>query len=142
MENIGDDYAQQVNLETLQSLSEVISLHIPQTDLTKGLVNKKFIEAMSNPFWLLNTARGSAVVTQDLVEGLQSQKIMGAGLDVLEYETRSFSSIFNQEILPPALKYLMEAEHVLLSPHVAGCTQESHLKLATTIIEKLKKIVS
>ena len=97
---------------------------------------------MSHPFWLLNTARGSAVVTQDLVEGLQSQKIMGAGLDVLEYETRSFSSIFNQEILPPALQYLMEAEHVLLSPHVAGWTQESHLKLATTIIEKLKKIFS
>ena len=142
LENIGDDYAQQVNLETLQSLSEVISLHIPQTDLTKGIINKEFIDAMSHPFWLVNTARGSAVVTQDLVEGLQSQKIMGAGLDVLEYETLSFSSIFNQEILPPALQYLMEAEHVLLSPHVAGWTQESHLKLATTIIEKLKKIFS
>ena len=142
LENIGDDYAQQVNLETLQSQSEVISLHIPQTDLTKGLINKEFIDTMSNPFWLLNTARGSAVVTKDLVDGLQSKKIMGAGLDVLEYETRSFSSIFNQEILPPALKYLMEAEHVLLSPHVAGWTQESHLKLATTIIEKLKKIFS
>ena len=67
---------------------------------------------------------------------------MGAGLDVLEYETLSFSSIFNQEILPPALQYLMEAEHVLLSPHVAGWTQESHLKLATTIVKKVKNIFS
>ena len=142
LEDIGDNYARQVNWETLQSQSEVISLHIPQTDLTKGMINKEFIDAMSHPFWLLNTARGSAVVTQDLVEGLQSQKIMGAGLDVLEYETQSFSSIFSHESLPPALQYLMEAENVLLSPHVAGWTRESHLKLATTIVEKVKNIFS
>ena len=129
-------------METLQSQSEVISLHIPQTDLTNSMINKEFIEAMSHPFWLLNTARGAAVVTLDLVEGLKSQKIMGAGLDVLEYENRSFSSIFNQEKLPPELKYLMDAENVLLSPHVAGWTKESHLKLATTIVKKVKNIFS
>ncbi len=142
LENVGNDNAQQVNLETLQSQSEVISLHIPQTDLTNSMINKEFIEAMSHPFWLLNTARGAAVVTLDLVEGLKSQKIMGAGLDVLEYENRSFSSIFNQEKLPPELKYLMDAENVLLSPHVAGWTKESHLKLATTIVKKVKNIFS
>lgn len=140
LENVGDEYAQQVNWETLISQSEVISLHIPQTDLTRGLIDKKFIDSMAHPFWLLNTARGSAVVTEDLVTGLKSKKIMGAGLDVLEYETRSFSSIFNQENLPPALQYLMEAENVLLSPHVAGWTQESHVKLATTVVDKIKKL--
>jgi len=95
---------------------------------------------MAHPFWLLNTARGSAVVTEDLVAGLKSRKIMAAGLDVLEYETQSFSSIFKGGKLPPALQYLMEADHVLLSPHVAGWTRESHLKLATTIVEKVKKL--
>ena len=140
LENVGDEYAQQVNWETLISQSEVISLHIPQTDLTRGLIDQEFIEAMAHPFWLLNTARGSAAVTKDLVTGLKSKKIIGAGLDVLEYETRSFSSIFNQENLPPALQYLMEAKNVLLSPHVAGWTQESHIKLATTVVDKIKKL--
>ena len=140
LENVGDEYAQQVNWETLISQSEVISLHIPKTDLTRGLIDKKFIDSMAHDFWLLNTGRGSAVVTKDLVTGLKSKKIIGAGLDVLEYETRSFSSIFNQENLPPALQYLMEAKNVLLSPHVAGWTQESHVKLATTVVDKIKKL--
>lgn len=140
LENVGDEYAQQVNWETLISQSEVISLHIPKTDLTRGLIDKKFIDSMAHAFWLLNTGRGSAVVTKDLVKGLKSKKIIGAGLDVLEYETRSFSSIFNQENLPPALQYLMEAKNVLLSPHVAGWTQESHVKLATTVVDKIKEL--
>lgn len=140
LNDVGDQNAKQVSLKTLQSECEVISLHIPQTDLTRGIIDRKFIAEMTHPFWLLNTARGSAVVTQDLVTGLKSKKIMGAGLDVLEYETRSFSSIFNEEALPPALRYLMEAENVILSPHVAGWTRESHIKLATTIVDKVKKI--
>lgn len=140
LENVEDQYARQVDWKTLLAECEVISLHIPQTELTRGMIDKEFISSMANPFWLLNTARGSAVVTEDLVSGLQTQKIMGAGLDVLEYETRSFSSIFNQEVLPPALQYLMEAENVVLSPHVAGWTRESHIKLATTIVDKVKKL--
>ena len=140
LDNVGDKFAQQVSLEKLQSQCEVISLHIPQTPQTLGMINNKFISNMTHPFWLLNTARGSAVVTVDLVEGLKSKKVLGAGLDVLEYETRSFSTTFNEEELPPALEYLMDADHVLLSPHVAGWTQESHVKLATTIVDKVKKL--
>ena len=140
LDNVGDKFARQVSLEKLQSQCEVISLHIPQTPQTLGMINNKFIANMTHPFWLLNTARGSAVVTVDLVEGLKSKKVLGAGLDVLEYETRSFSTTFNEEALPPALEYLMDADHVLLSPHVAGWTQESHVKLATTIVEKVKKL--
>ena len=140
LDNVGDQYVQQVDWKTLQAECEIISLHIPQTPLTRGMIDKKFIADMGHPFWLLNTARGSAVITEDLVAGLQSQKIMGAGLDVLEYETRSFSSIFNQENLPQALQYLMDAKNVLLSPHVAGWTQESHVKLATTVVDKIKDL--
>lgn len=140
LENISDAHARQVDLKTLQARCEIISLHVPQTESTQGMIDLNFIEKMRHPFWLLNTARGSAVVTDDLVAGLQSQKVLGAGLDVLEYETRSFSSIFNEEKLPPALEYLLQAENVLLSPHVAGWTQESHLRLATTIVEKVKKL--
>jgi D-3-phosphoglycerate dehydrogenase len=140
LDNVGDQFARQVSWEKLQSQCEVISLHIPQTPQTRRMIEKKFIADMTHPFWLLNTARGSAVVADDLVAGLKSKKVLGAGLDVLEYETRSFSSIFNEEELPPALQYLIEAENVLLSPHVAGWTRESHIKLATTIVEKVKKL--
>ena len=139
LDNVGDKNALQVSMEELITKSEVISIHTPQTAITRGIIDYKFIEEMRKPFWLLNTARGSAVVTEDLVAGLKSGKIMGAGLDVLEYETRSFSSIFNDDKPPLALEYLINAKNVILSPHVGGWTRESHLKLATTIVKKIKK---
>jgi D-3-phosphoglycerate dehydrogenase len=140
LDNVGDENALQVSMEELMTKSEVISIHTPHTPITRGIINYKFIEEMNHSFWLLNTARGSAVVTEDLVTGLQSGKIMGAGLDVLEYENRSFSSIFNDDKLPLALEYLIQAKNVILSPHVGGWTRESQIKLATTIVEKIKKI--
>lgn len=140
LDNVGDENALQVSMEELMTKSEVISIHTPHTPITRGIIDYKFIEEMNHSFWLLNTARGSAVVTEDLVTGLQSGKIMGAGLDVLEYETRSFSSIFNDDKLPLALEYLIQAKNVILSPHVGGWTRESQIKLATTIVEKIKKI--
>lgn len=133
----GDQYAQQVSLEILQQKAHILSLHIPQTEKTLGMVNQSFINAMKNPFWLLNTARGKAVVTEDLVEGLKTKKILGAGLDVLAYESSSFHSIFNSQKRPEALSYLLQSDQVLLSPHVGGWTFESHLKLAQTIVEKV-----
>ena len=102
------------------------------------MINTSFIKAMKKPFWFLNTARGKAVVTEDLVEGLNSGKILGAGLDVLEYESASFRSIFKKANRPIALEHLLSAENVLLSPHVGGWTFESHRKLAQTILNKIK----
>ncbi|WP_417800467.1 2-hydroxyacid dehydrogenase [Tenacibaculum sp.] len=139
---IGDKNAQQVSLKELQEKADVLSLHTPQTELTIKMVNSDFINSFSKPFWLLNTARGKSVVTKDLVEALQLGKVLGAGLDVLEYEKKSFENLFtNQEIevVPPALRYLINAENVLLSPHVAGWTIESKEKLAQTIVDKIKE---
>ncbi len=137
---VGDAYATQVDLASLQAASHVISLHIPQTPFTHGMIHRKFIDQMQHPFWLINTARGKAVITEDLVEGLKSGKILGAALDVLEYESASFHSIFNAQQRPPALDYLLHADQVLLSPHVAGWTFESHQKLAQTIVDKIKNL--
>lgn len=139
---IGDENAQQVSLKELQEKADVLSLHTPQTELTIKMVNSDFINSFSKSFWLLNTARGKSVVTKDLVEALQLGKVLGAGLDVLEYEKKSFENLFtNQEIevVPPALRYLINAENVLLSPHVAGWTIESKEKLAQTIVDKIKE---
>lgn len=135
---VGDDNARQVGILELQQKADVISLHVPQTELTIGMVNSEFIEAFQNPFWLLNTARGKCVVTKDLVTGLKSGKVLGAGLDVLEYEKKSFdfSDFFVNK--PKPFKYLRKASNVLLTPHVAGWTAESKEKLAQTIVDKIK----
>lgn len=136
-EDLGDQHATQVSLAELQEQSDVVSLHTPQTTDTIGMVNSEFINQFKKPFWLLNTARGKSVVTADLVKALTSGKILGAGLDVLEYEKASFEDMFNSE-LPAAFQYLIEADNVLLTPHVAGWTVESKEKLAQTIVDKIK----
>ena len=138
LQGIGDKNATEASIKTLQEKSDVLSLHIPQNDSAYQMINTSFIKAMKKPFWFLNTARGKAVVTEDLVEGLNSGKILGAGLDVLEYESSSFRSIFKKANRPKALEHLLSAENVLLSPHVGGWTFESHRKLAQTILNKIK----
>ncbi|WP_179349333.1 2-hydroxyacid dehydrogenase [Winogradskyella pacifica] len=136
--DVGDANAKQVILEELKAKSDVLSLHIPQTDLTLNMINSDFINGFKNPFWLINTARGKSVITEDLVKGLKSGKILGAGLDVLEYEKSSFENLFTSNEMPEAFQYLIAAENVLLSPHVAGWTVESNIKLSQTIVDKIK----
>ncbi len=137
LNGIEDENASQVSLSELQKKADVLSLHTPQTELTLGMVNREFINSFDKPFWLINTARGKSVVTKHLVEALKSGQILGAGLDVLEYEKSSFETLFSNE-LPEEFEYLVKAENVLLSPHVAGWTVESKIKLAQTIVDKVK----
>ncbi|MCP4052946.1 2-hydroxyacid dehydrogenase [Mesoflavibacter sp. SCSIO 43206] len=136
-DNVEDENATQVSLQKLQEEADVLSLHTPETPLTIGMVNQDFINNFKKPFWLINTARGKSVITSDLVNALKSNKILGAGLDVLEYEKTSFESLFSST-LPEAFQYLIEAQNVILSPHVAGWTIESKEKLAQTIVNKIK----
>ena len=136
--NVGDANAKQVTLEELQQKADVLSLHIPWTPETDKMVNADFIASFSNPFWLINTSRGKNVVTADLVQALESGKILGAGLDVLEYEKLSFETLFNDKNTPEAFDYLLKSSKVLLSPHIAGWTFESHERLAQVIVDKIK----
>ncbi|SOU87516.1 2-hydroxyacid dehydrogenase [Tenacibaculum dicentrarchi] len=138
--NVGDENCTQVSLEELQQKADVLSLHTPQTALTTNMIDANFINAFSKPFWLINTARGKSVVTSDLVDALKSSKVLGAGLDVLEYEKKSFENLFVNQDMPEAFQYLIKADNVLLSPHVAGWTVESKQKLAQTIVDKIKTI--
>lgn len=136
--NVGDANAKQVTLEELQQKADVLSLHIPWTPETDKMVNADFIASFSNPFWLINTSRGKNVVTADLVQALESGKILGAGLDVLEYEKLSFETLFQDKNTPEAFDYLLKSPKVLLSPHIAGWTFESHERLAQVIVDKIK----
>ncbi|MGS2762434.1 2-hydroxyacid dehydrogenase [Sinomicrobium sp. M5D2P9] len=136
--DVGDENATQVSLDELQQKADVVSLHTPLTPLTDKMVNSNFINAFTRPFWLINTARGKSVITKDLTEALKDKKVLGAALDVLEYEKSSFESLFSEDRIPEAFQYLLQADNVLLSPHVAGWTFESNIKLAQTIVDKIK----
>ena len=150
-DGVGDENAKQVSLNELQSKADVLSLHTPLTDLTKDMVDAKFIDSFQKPFYFINTARGKSVVTQDLVGALDSGKIKAAGLDVLEYEKSSFENLFKTETskfkwmrkgkklkLPEAFEYLTQSDNVIMTPHIAGWTKESKEKLAQTIVDKIK----
>lgn len=131
--NYASKYAEQVSLEQLQEEADIISLHIPLDEYSKGWVNKDFINAVSKPFWLVNTARGEIVQLKDLVEALKNGKVRGAALDVLENEklstfTDEQKQIFNE---------LKKNNQVILTPHIAGWTFESYRKISEVLGEKI-----
>ncbi|AMO20602.1 2-hydroxyacid dehydrogenase [Flavobacterium columnare] len=136
--NVGDANARQVTLQEFQEKVNVVSLHTPWTPQTDKMINDAFINSFAKSFWFINTARGNSVVTEDLVSGLKNGKILGAGLDVLEYEKLSFETLFEGK-KPEAFDYLLNADNVLLTPHIAGWTFESKEKLAQTIVDKIKE---
>ncbi|RAJ11544.1 2-hydroxyacid dehydrogenase [Arenibacter echinorum] len=136
---VGDENARQVGIMEFKQRSQVISLHVPQTPATINMINADFLKDFKNPLWLINTARGKCVVTEDLVSAMKEGKVLGAGLDVLEYEKKSFEDMFSGSELPEAFTYLIKANNVLLTPHVAGWTVESKIKLAQTVVDKIKE---
>ena len=138
LENVGDTNAKQVSFDEFQQKVEVLSLHLPWTPETDKMVNTAFIDGFVEPFWIINTSRGKNIVTADLVAAMKSGKILGAGLDVLEYEKLSFETLFQEDNTPEAFQYLLDAPNVILTPHVAGWTFESHERLAQVIVDKIK----
>ena len=137
-QHVGDANAKQVSLKELQQKADVLSLHIPWTPETNKMVDAAFIDAFTKSFWVFNTSRGNNVVTADLVAAMNAGKVLGAGLDVLEYEKLSFETLFQEDNTPEAFRFLLEADNVILSPHVAGWTFESHERLAQVIVDKIK----
>jgi D-3-phosphoglycerate dehydrogenase len=104
------------------------------------MVNEKFLSRFAKPIWLINTARGKILNTAALVKYLENGKVRGACLDVLEYESLSFERI-DASKLPEAFQYLIQSDKVILTPHIAGWTVESHEKIAKTLVEKISKVL-
>lgn len=131
---LSDGYATQVSLQQLQQEADVLSLHIPLTPETEFLVDEKFIQKMEKNFYLINTARGKNVETGAVVNALKSGKILGAALDVLEYEKPSFEDLENKN---PDLEFLLNSDKAIITPHIAGWTVQSKEKLARIIVDKI-----
>ena len=129
------NYPQKSSMETINKEADIISLHVPLTDETTYLVDDNFINRFAKNFYLINTARGKCVNTKNLVKALENKKIKGACLDVLEYEKTSFENL-SKDGLTSDMQYLMNAKNTILSPHVAGWTEESNVKIAEVLLNK------
>ena len=132
----GDHFVQECTLEAIFQQVNVVSFHIPLNKETKYFANDAFFDSFSKPVRLLNLSRGKIVNTKDLVSALKAKKVVGACLDVLEFETKSFESFFEQH-LPKEFDYLIHSENVILTPHVGGWTTESYFKLSNVLADKI-----
>jgi D-lactate dehydrogenase len=125
-------------LRTICSMSDVITLHIPLTDQTRGLIEKKLIQTMKRGVILVNTARGAIVNTQDVITALDSGHIGGFAMDVYEKEKGVFLNDLSGKLLnDPMLKKLMRIPNVLITPHQGFATREALKNIADGTVANL-----
>ncbi len=132
----GTDNVIETTLEHIFEEADVLSLHTPLTKETEYFINDSFINNFKKHIYIINTARGKCLNTTDLVKNINSGKVAGACLDVLEYEMVSFENLDSSN-MPDAFQYLIKSDKVVLSPHIAGWTKESNEKIARVLAEKI-----
>lgn len=125
----------EVGLKEIQKRADVISFHVPYNQETHYYFDEYFLDRCEKPFFLINTSRGKVVQTEAVVKGIKSGKLLGACLDVLEFESSSFEQVDSK--VKEYLSFFKQAENVILSPHVAGWTVESYEKLSSVLAQKI-----
>lgn len=129
-----DQYAREVSMEEIVKHSDVLSLHIPLTPETNGMVDDEYLFHFKKPVFLLNTARGKVAKVQSILNAIKQGKILGAGLDVLEVE--KYPALAEQ----PWYQEMIQCGKILLTPHVAGWTFDSYRKLSEVLAQKLGEL--
>lgn len=129
----GDDIVQESTPADIFEKADILSLHLPLTDETRYLVDRNFLSSFSKPFWLINTSRGQVLRTSVLLDMIESGRVLGAGLDVLENENPSTFSEVEWEIF----NRIIGKKNVIVTPHIAGWTHESKQKLAAILSDKI-----
>lgn len=130
---ITQSYIHKASLEQIKEEADVISFHLPQTELTVGLANESFFKGLSKSPIIVNTSRGKVVEIPALLKALENGWISGAALDVLPNEKLNTYSSQEKE----GLEKLCVNQRVLLTPHIAGYSKESFLRMSTVLLEKL-----
>jgi len=133
LKNFSDNHAREATLEEIYEKSDVVSIHLPLSEETHGYVNSIFLNQFKKNIVLLNTARGNHIVVKDLIEALHIGKVTHCGLDVLPFEKKSLESLNPG----PEFEQLLHFENVIFTPHVAGWTKESYLKLSQVLADKI-----
>lgn len=136
--NYSDAFAHEATMGQLLEEADVLSLHIPLTDETRMLIDDNLIERASKPFYLVNAARGEIASLSAVVRGLKSGKLRGACLDVLENE--KLGKLTPEQQL--AFDYLRQSDQVVLTPHVAGWTHESYVRINEVLVQQITQALA
>ncbi|OFX19857.1 MAG: hydroxyacid dehydrogenase, partial [Bacteroidetes bacterium GWA2_31_9b] len=135
--NYSNDFVKEKSLTELFEQVDILSLHVPLTDETNYMVNNDFINRFRKPLYIINTSRGKVLNTNDLVLNIKNGKVLGAALDVIEYEEVSFENLLSAKPIPESFDYLLKCNKVVLTPHIAGWTIESNIKLSEVLAQKI-----
>jgi len=127
----------QVELEDVFETADIVSVHIPFTEENKYWLDQSFWSKFKKPIYVINTARGDVLKISDLMDAIDDGKVLGACLDVLEFEKSSFENLDSEDEIPPDFVRLINSDKVILSPHIAGWTFESYDKLAKAMVSKI-----
>jgi D-3-phosphoglycerate dehydrogenase len=130
------NYAHKSSMNDIFKQADIISLHIPLTEETTYLIDEHFLNNFEKDIYLINTARGKCANTKSIVTALKSGKLKGACLDVLEYEKTSFENL-SENGFTTEMQYLIDSEKTILSPHIAGWTKESNIKIVELLLGKI-----
>lgn len=131
-----NQFCTEASMETVEREADILSLHIPLTEETKFLVGKNYFKRFKKRIILVNTARGEIVSLSDLVAAMHERMVRGAVLDVLENEKLEKLSPVQLD----AFNALRKKSNVIFTPHIAGWTFESHVKINVALVQKIRAL--
>ena len=126
-------YIKKVTLDEIFKKSDIVTLHVNYEEENINMINQKLFDLIDKPIYFINTARGELVNEQDLIQAIKENKVIKAAVDVLNHEARN--KIKNNKLL----KFAIDSNRVLITPHLGGCTKESMEKTEVFMANKLKK---
>lgn len=132
----GGKFIREADLEQICRYADVISFHVPLSDETKHMANEAFFDKLKNKPFIINTSRGNVVETSALINALKNGQIKGAALDVLENE--KLETLKENE--KQQLDFLLNQHNVLITPHIAGYSNEAFLKMSEVLVDKLLQL--
>lgn len=138
LENYGTSYAKQSEMDQIFEECDVVTFHVPLTKETKWMVDEIYLNQFKKSIYLMNLSRGSVLKTKDLMTCMESGKVLGAALDVLENE--KIGKLTEEE--KEWFEYLIHSKRTLLAPHVGGWSKESYQKISEVLLLKIKELKS
>ncbi len=131
-----DAFAREASMQEIFEQADVVSFHIPLSDDTRNLVDSAYLKRFKKPLYMINTARGEILSLSSLVESIKSEKIIGVALDVLENE--KINNLNPEQQI--SFDFLTQSPVTIMTPHVAGWTEESYIKINQTLLEKIQRL--
>ena len=133
----GSNIVEEVSEEEFFAQSDIVSVHVPWTSETKGMVDGVWLDRFSKPITFINTSRGAVVKTADLIDAIDAYKVKSAALDVIEFEGKSLEGLELDSEGQTTLNRLLANDKILITPHVAGWSVESYYKLSSVLADKI-----